>query len=273
MSKTVGIVGFKGRVAQRHIKAWKELGWKWQGCDHEHDFYEFVKKKFDIIDICTPIYLHPQMIVGALRYSDVICEKPIAPNWEIGVATVYQIQEQAKHRVGIIHQFRYNPKIIKLREELEKGKYGEIKLVTSHYYRWRDPQYYGKWEGSAMTAGGGVVLNVTIHYLDLLQWLFGYPTIIKGVKTTAKGLIDVEDTACAVMKFPCGAIGNYIATTHCNPPKHYELSIYGTKRHTKILLKENEYHKENFEAFINNKDYVTPMESLKSLRMAMEVTQ
>jgi predicted dehydrogenase len=266
----VGIIGYKGRVAQRHIRAWNDLGIKWEGCDKEDNWLDFIQKGWDIIDICTPIYLHPKMITVSMQYSDVICEKPVATNLDIATKVV-DFAEHYRKKVGIIYQFRYNPKVLRLKREIADGKYGEIKLVTSHYYRYRDLEYYGEWEGDVFKAGGGVVFNVTIHYLDLMQWIFGYPTEIRGLKTLAKQGMDIEDTACAIMRFPNGAIGNYVATTHADPPKHYEMSVYGTKGHTTIQLRQNEYHKQNFEAFINNKDYVTPMEAVKSLRMALEI--
>lgn len=265
------IIGFKGRVAQRHIKAWEELGVEWIGRTHE-DTNSIDYDDIDIVDICTPIYLHHAMISEAVyNNTPVICEKPISSEITDDLLEDILMWDLNGDKVCIVYQFRYNPKIIKLKKEIEQGKYGEIKLVTSHYYRYRDPSYYGKWEGDKYKAGGGVVLNVTIHYLDLMQWMFGYPTKIEGMKTLAKQGLDIEDTAVAIMQFPSGAIGNFIATTHANPPKHYELSVYGTKGHTTIQLRENEYHKDNFLAFINNKDYVTPLEALKSLRMVKEI--
>lgn len=259
----IAIIGYKGRVAKRHIKAWEGLGIEWKGYD-EGDKYDF--GEFDIIDICTPIFAHIPLILQAVKAKvPILCEKPIArtlkeAHWVLNL----------RHKIGIIYQFRFNPKILKLKKEIEHGKYGEIKLVTSQYYRWRGEDYYKSWESSKELAGGGTVLNVTIHYLDLMQWIFGYPIEIKGFSNSMKNM-EVEDTAVAIMKFPKGVIGSYVVTTHANPPKHYEFSVYGTKGYKTIQLRENEYHKENFKAFIKRKDYVTPEEAIKSLKMALEI--
>lgn len=259
----VCILGAKGRVAQRHIKAWEELGLTWEGFDPSEpvDFMDF-----DLVDICTPIYNHVELIKKVVAAGKpVICEKPIG-------RTVSEAQELLglDHKIGIIYQFRFNPKILRLKKQIAAGKFGDIKLVTSTYYRWRGPEYYKDWEGKKDLAGGGTVLNVTIHYLDLLQWIFGYPEEIQGFINTAKD-IEVEDSGVAIFKFPKGVIGAYITTTIAQKPKHYEFSVYGTKGQTTIRLQQNEYHKENFRAFLAGNNYVIPQEAIKSLQMAERI--
>ena len=262
MLKRVFIIGITGRVAKRHIKAWEELGYEVTGCGSDKDYVkEMSKDRYDVVDICTPIYLHASMIASCVNLGyPVICEKPIAINMNEANQVL-----GFKGKIGVIYQFRFNPKILKLRKELREGKYGDIKMVTANYFRWRDWAYYNKWEADKVKSGGGVLLNVCIHYVDLMQWLFGYPTDVSGVYTTAKTGLDIEDNLSAIMKFPTGAIGSINLSTHVNPPKHFELSVYGTKGHTTIQLRQNEYHKENFKAFMEDGDYVKPLEAVKSL--------
>lgn len=266
--ESVFIVGINGRVAQRHIKAWKELGLHVSGCGSNVNFIDIVSKyTYDVIDICTPIYLHSQMIKEALPYSKtLICEKPLAINEREALEMT-----KLKGNIGIIYQFRFNPKILKLKKELEEGKYGEIKMVSANYYRWRGEEYYQKWEADKMKAGGGVLFNVCIHYVDLFQWLFGYPTSVKGFITTSKHGLDIEDNVAGIFKFPNGAIGSINLSTHVNPPKHFEMIICGTKGHTTIQLRQNEYHKENFEAILSGKNFVTPIEAFKSLKLCHDI--
>lgn len=264
----VFIIGIKGRVAKRHIIAWQSLGWVVTGCGSDKDFRQEIEKlKPNVVDICTPIYLHAYMIETVTRMGyPVICEKPVG----ISIDEANRISH-LRGKIGIVYQFRFNPKVLQLKKEIEEGVYGEIKMVTAHYYRWRGWEYYNKWEHDKHKAGGGAVVNVCIHYLDLLQWIFGYPTDIKGFTTTAKQGIDVEDNAVGILKFPTDAIGSVIFSNHVNPPKHFELSVYGTKGHKTIQLRQNEYHKQNFEAFIKDENFVDPMEAAKSLRMALEI--
>lgn len=259
---TIGIIGHKGLVAGRHRKAFKKIKLKYTHATLndclEHDW---------IADICTPIYLHAHMIKQLVKAGrKVICEKPLAINYQEGKDLVEWLKNYPD-QVGIIYQYRFNPKILKLKQELEEEKYGEIKLVTINYYRWKAGEYFQGWRASKSEAGGGVVLNVTIHYLDLMQWLFGYPTSIGGEITTMEKGIDVEDTAVATMKFPNGGVGVYTVCSHVDPQYHMEMGVYGTKGHKRIQLKENEYHAENIQAILDGENYVTPIEALKSLKM------
>lgn len=264
----VGIIGYQGRVAKRHIKAWDELGIEWVGCGSKDNYGIFLLTSgITLVDICTPIYLHAEMIKAAVKINlPVICEKPIGINLK-------EAEEVSKIRgkIGIIYQFRFNPKVLKLKKEIEEGKYGEIKLVTMQYYRWRGQEYYGNWEADENKAGGGVTFNVCIHYFDLLQWIFGYPKKIQGMTTTSKPGLDIEDNSVSIMKFPNGAIGAAILSTHVNPPKHFEFSVYGTKGHKTIQLRQNEYHKDFFKAFLKGENYVDQIEAVKSLKMTLEI--
>lgn len=267
----VGIIGHKGLVAQRHIEAWEQMGMEWEGADRNDDWRALVRA-CDIVDICTPIYQHPNMMIYAIKQKKpVICEKPIAHNMK-EAEDVVSWAEDAEHPVCIIYQFRYNPKVLKLKREIDEGKYGDIKLVQVNYYR-NKKDYYDKtpWRGCRERAGGGVVLNVTIHYLDLMQWMFGYPTRLYGATTTSIPGVDIEDVAGAVMQFPSGAVGTYTVMSGAEPQKHMEFIVYGTRGGTTIQLRHNEYHRANFEAFLNGGEYVTPIEALKSLRMALRI--
>lgn len=269
----VFLVGIHGRVAQRHIAAWNKLGHTVIGCGSDMDykymmshFSRWNKGEIALVDICTPVYLHAEMVKYCVSLGlPVICEKPMAVLESDAIELT-----KLGGKIGFVYQFRYNPKIVKLRKELKEGKYGEIKMVTANYFRWRGPEYYQKWEHDKMKSGGGVLLNVCIHYVDLMQWLFGYPTEVKGMMTTTKR-IDVEDNITAMMKFPNGGIGSLNLSTHVNPPKHFELSVYGTEGHVTIQLRQNEYHYRFFEEFLKNGEYVTPIEAYKSFRIVNDI--
>lgn len=260
----VFIIGINGRVAQRHHQAWTKLGAQVWGCGSDVDYRTVLDHDtHDIVDICTPIYLHSRMIKDCVeRGFPVICEKPLC-------LTENEAKEliELEGKIGIIYQFRFNPKIVKLRQEVMEGKFGEVKMVTANYFRWRGNEYYQKWEHDKMKAGGGVLFNVCIHYVDLIQWLFGYPTSVSGYMTTSKAGLEVEDNVVMTMKLPNGAIASVNLSTHVNPPKHFEFSVYGTKGYKTIQLRQNEYHDRNFKAFIKGEDYVDPREAYKSFKI------
>ena len=271
----VGIIGHTGYIGPRHVKAWDELGVKWEGCNTTGDWTEFIKRDFDIIDIATPIWLHPVMIRESIKAGkDVICEKPLANNLK-DAYEIIELSKFTKKKIGIVFQCRYNRKFLALKKEIEDGVYGQIKMAVFQYFRNKDDEHFKKrpWRKSINEAGGFAALNIVIHHIDQLQWMFGFPCQTYGVVAPHQVGYDVEDTFIGTFKFPTGTIGAMICSTRANPPKHTELSIYGTKGHKTIQMRENEYHKDNFKAFIEGKGYVTPVEAVKSLRLCLSITK
>lgn len=268
----VGIIGYKGRVAQRHMLAWEQLGIPWVGCDKETDYRQFIKRKdFNIIDICTPIYLHPEMILESLKTDkDILCEKPVAPTLE-EAEMVMQAVEYARKKVGIIYQFRFNPLFVDMKKKIKEGYFGKILMVTVDYFRWRDWDYYKDWEGNKEKAGGGVVSNICIHYFDMLQNLFGMPTEVFGLTQTSKYGIEIEDNAVAILKFPSGALGSVRMSSDIKKPLHCKFTIMGQRNRKTYYLKQNEYHKDYFEAFLKGEPPVDVREAIKSLKISLEI--
>ncbi|MNN61064.1 hypothetical protein D3C81_1762810 [compost metagenome] len=93
----------------------------------------------------------------------------------------------------------------------------------------RSETYYteSSWRGKWKTEGGGVLINQTIHTLDLLQWFGGEITSVKGSVTTdvLDGVIEVEDTAHACINFENNVRGLFYGTNAylANSPVELEL--------------------------------------------------
>ena len=153
-------------------------------------------EKPDVIHVCTPHYLHAEMICAGLsRGIHVLCEKPLA----INLQQLDQIEDAVKNssaQLGVCFQNRFNPAVLYLKE------YFADKKITAAYAQLtgkRDAAYYasGDWRGKWETEGGGVMINQAIHSLDLVQWFCGMPeTVLAHVSNNSlKGTIEVEDTA------------------------------------------------------------------------------
>lgn len=266
------IIGDKGRVAQRHIKAWKGLGIEWVGCDKDADYHEFINRPdINLIDICTPIYLHAPMIMDCLNANkDIICEKPVAHNLNDAEQILRMTKDWGK-KIGIVYQFRFNPQFIDMKKKIQEGYFGKILMVNVDYFRWRGWDYYKDWEYDKERAGGGVVLNICIHYFDLLQNLFGMPTKVFGLTSTSKDGLEIENNAVAILKFSDNVLGSVRMSSDIKKPLHCRFTIFGDKRRKTYYLKENEYHKEYFRAFINGEPPVDVREAIKSLKIVLEI--
>ena len=176
------------------------------------------KERLDCLHLCTPHYLHtPMAKLAAERGIHVFTEKPPVMNraqWE-----EFQALEQAPVRVGVCFQNRYNQSVHLLKEVLASGEAGKV-LGARAFVTWhREAPYYTEsgWRGSLETEGGGVLINQSIHTLDLLVQFLGRA---KGVEAAManhhlKGVIEVEDTLEAYLDFEGAHALFYATTAHC----------------------------------------------------------
>lgn len=161
-----------GFIAKRHKKAIENIGGELVlVCDLKGgDFTDWVEmihspkfKEVDMVSICTPNYLHSVMVRELLSMGKkVLCEKPL---------TIFDDLHLEDSNLGVVLQLRHNPLIKKLKEENFAGK---IKLDVATY---RPPEYYQSWKGQK-DKSGGILYNMSIHYLDLLIHLLGDPVTI-----------------------------------------------------------------------------------------------
>ncbi len=224
----VAIIGL-GIISEMHVNALKKAGQKIVAiCDTDekklfsaNEKYSlnaktylnyvdmFNGEKIDVVHICTPHYLHEEMVVEALKRDiNVICEKPLAIT-ERQLKNIKQAEENSKASLGVVFQNRYNEAV-----EYAK-KYFKGEEITSAYGElcWnRGKDYYSlaKWRGRKKTEGGGVAINQAIHTLDLLFYFCGNPTSVVAHKfnDNLKGTINVEETAFAI--FSIGKTGRVI---------------------------------------------------------------
>ncbi len=158
---------------------------------------EYVKP--DVVHICTPHYLHADMIIEALsRDINVLCEKPLCIKEE-DIPRILATEKSSKAMLGVCHQNRYNKEITFLKEYLK-----DKKVLSGHGNMvWhRDGAYYSKgvWRGKWQSEGGGVLINQALHTLDLLTFLVGMPEKVTARidNFTLKNQIEVEDTASVI---------------------------------------------------------------------------
>lgn len=167
-------------------------------CDNKFaDYIEMLNSTdIDVVHICTPHYLHADMIIEALsRNINVLCEKPLCIKEE-DIERILQAEKNSKAILGVCHQNRYNPENIFVKEYLKDKEnisgYGTVVWKRNASYYAQD-----KWRGKWATEGGGVLINQALHTLDLLIWFCGQPNRVysKIDNVSLKNVIEVEDTA------------------------------------------------------------------------------
>lgn len=188
----------------------------------------FARPEIHVVCILTPSGLHLEPALQAIRAGKhVLVEKPLEISLD-RVDAMLEAADAAGVGVECIFQARFTEGARALKAAIEAGRFGRLCLCSA-YIKWhRSAQYYTGWKGTLGIDGGGAVINQSIHALDLLQWLVGMPAEIFAWKTRRVHLeIEAEDTACATLRFPDGAMGSIEATTAAWPGWERRIEICG----------------------------------------------
>lgn len=204
--------------------------------------------ELDAVSVCTPNYLHMPMTVAALEAGKhVLCEKPPARN----VKEVEKMKEAVeksgkKYMTALVYRFSAEGKYLK--QLIEEGYFGEIYSALARWVRRKGIPGMGGWFTQKEKAGGGPVIDIGVHILDLLLYLMGYPKpVTVSAETYAKfgpfgegaggwgipeegGKFDVEDFANALIRLENGAtiLLQVSWASHVDEEK-FGASIQGTK--------------------------------------------
>jgi len=188
----------------------------------------------DVVHVCTPHYLHAEMIIECLRRDiNVLCEKPMCIKRE-EIAEILAAEKASSAKLGICLQNRYNAPNAYVKDYMADK---EILSATGNVVWHRDAAYYnsGAWRGKWATEGGGVLINQALHTLDLLQWISGMPESVTATvdNLTLKDEIEVEDTAFAL--YSGGAEFSFFATLGSRKDFGVEMTFRTKESTVKVL--------------------------------------
>ncbi len=161
----------------------------------------------DVLYICTPTYWHPEIIQSTIAAGKpFFCEKPLATDF-LKVKQVCNMVKKSKlpAQVGLV--LRFTPHFLYLRHLLRENDYG--KLIGINF---RDDQqfpvgdyYRSDWRADPNIAGAGVLLEHSIHDVDLIRWIFGDISRVYADITTV-GEYKVEDQATVILHLQNSAV-------------------------------------------------------------------
>ena len=197
--KNFAVTGVAGFVAPRHLKAIHDTGNRVVAAVDPHDavglldrfgfdvrfFTEFERfdrhleklrrgpesDRIDYVSVCSPNYLHDAHMRMALRVgADAICEKPLVINpWNLDA--LQELESETARRIYTVLQLRLHPALAAFRERLRAAP-ARRHVVQLSYLTARGRWYDVSWKG-VDERSGGIVINIGIHFFDLLVWLFG----------------------------------------------------------------------------------------------------
>jgi len=274
MARTVkvGVVGAGGIARQAHVANYAQLpGVKLVGiCDvdaaaaqalaEEYDIPEvftdhkdLLREDLDAISICTPNAYHAPIALDAFkRKLHVLCEKPMATTAADARAMV-RAARKAKRILMVAHQGRFRNESQTLKKFIDRGALGDIFYARAGYLRRRGIPGAGSWFTTKAQAGGGALIDIGVHALDLVLWLMGFPKPVTVLGTAhqsvtdvrkalggwgtpnLKGIIDVEDFAAGFVRFDNGATLLLEASWHANiVDSRMIFELVGTKGGAKL---------------------------------------
>lgn len=201
----------------------------------------YEKAKLDGVIIATPNKFHAPLAISAFKKKlHVLCEKPMATN----TAEALQMQaaaEQAGKKLMINMSYRFTPAALALKHQVTQGTLGEIYFGRTVWHRRRGIPGFGGWFSTKALSGGGPLIDLGVHRIDLALWLMGNPRV-KTVSAATFDLLgqnlakqagktyDVEDLAVALIRLENGAILNVEISwaIHRKEKEHMRTQLYGT---------------------------------------------
>ena len=196
------------------------------------DYDEMLKDdEIDIVHICTPSGMHSDMAVAAAQAGKhILCEKPMDITLEKADAMIAAV-DKAGVKMGIIFQRRTYKATQIARQAVQSGRLGKMVLGDCYQKYYRSPDYYlsGEWRGTWELDGGGALMNQGVHGIDAIRYIMGKPKSIYAKADHLVRDIEVEDTACAVVEWECGAFGVIQGTTSVTPGQGCRIELHGEK--------------------------------------------
>lgn len=215
----------------------------------------------ELVAIATESGKHAAIALDCIAAGcNVIVEKPIA----LSIADADAIIKAGKEAGVVVcanHQNRFNKSVKKIRDALEKGRFGKMFYGTAHIRWCRDWQYYSRadWRGT-WEQDGGALMNQCIHNIDLLRWMMGneIDMVIGMTDRLNHDYIEAEDLGIALIKFKNGAYGIIEGTTDIYPKNLEEtLYLFGQQGTVKAGgASVNKIEEWNFADLIDNPDDV-----------------
>jgi predicted dehydrogenase len=161
---------------------------KFPGAVCTEGFEELLALELDGIVIATPSALHAAQAIAALEAGKaVFCQKPLARDARETDA-VLAAARGADRLLGVDLSYRFTTGMQRLRELIRGGELGEIYAIEAVFHNAYGPDK--AWFYDPRAAGGGCLLDLGIHLVDLALWCLDFPAV-----TTAHGLTRRQDGA------------------------------------------------------------------------------
>lgn len=194
------------------------------------DYNEMLEKSdIDAVIVATPTSTHTDIAIDCLNAGkDVLVEKPLARTY-LEAKKIVDAAKKNKRKLMVGMNLRYRPDTMLLRSFINSKEIGDPFYVKCGWIRKQSSSE--KWFTKKEESGGGVIIDLGIHLLDLALWLLDYPEISSvSTQNFHHYTKNVEDTSINCIKCKSSAVINMEVSWSLPVEKnHFFMDVYGTK--------------------------------------------
>lgn len=217
-------------------------------------FEELLKADIDAVYVATPANLHCQQVLACAKAGKhVLCEKPLGMIVEEGQKMIAACKD-AGVLLGTAFMMRFHTQHQAALKMVQQGKLGKLNYGRAQLSCWYPPME-GAWRQDPASGGGGALMDMGGHCIDLMEMFFGKIKKLSCFVNNTVHDYKSEDSAVATLFFENGAIGT-VDNFFCIPDSSSKnvLEIYGSKG--SILAKNtvNQGDKGEMVAFLEEDD-------------------
>ena len=180
----------------------------------------------DAIYVSTPVYLHCEQVIAAAEQGfHVLCDKPMAMNTEECQRMIDACEANGVH-LQICFLFRFHSCFQHIINWVAEGRLGQLVHGRAPFLK-PFPIPPGAWRGIPAQGGGGSLMDLGSHGVDLLRYIFGEVSEVSAFCNSVVHGYDVEETGMIMMCFENGAQG-FVDTSFAAAGCDLVIEIYGT---------------------------------------------
>jgi predicted dehydrogenase len=225
----VRLAGICSGHLDHSLQACQDFGYGFAAADYRE---LLARKDVDVVDICTPNGCHAEMILAAIQAGKhIYCEKPLTANAAESEKVAAALAGYVKTHQIVFH-LRFYPATLRARQIIEEGRLGRIICFRASFLHSGavDPGKPAGWRQDMELGGGGVLLDLGSHVLDMMYWLVGrYQKIIARTKVLYSHRPDIS-----------GCIREIKAEDHVLMLAEMQNGSQGTLEATKIATGSND---------------------------------
>jgi predicted dehydrogenase len=237
-----------------------------RNADYHSSLEELLRDDLDGIVISTPNSFHAEQSIAALEQGiAVFCQKPLGRN-AMETRRIVDAARQADRLLGVDLSYRAIPAMRSVSGLVESGELGKVFAVDAKFHNGYGPDK--AWFRDFSLAGGGCVLDLGSHLLDLALRPLGFPRVTRvqsslfaNGRSLRKGVDVVEDYGVATIETKDGVVINLSCcwNLHIGRDAEIEISFYGTRGGAKLRNVDGSFYD-----FVGEKFTGTKTETLSS---------